>query len=73
MLVCHGWQNIGDDEATIVSMPSRLYDYDAPIVGICCGILLRPRQPFPTNGHAAPRVLRSLTADSNDNKRANGH
>jgi dTDP-4-dehydrorhamnose 3,5-epimerase len=28
--VYHGWQNIGDDEATIVSMPSRLYDYDAP-------------------------------------------
>jgi dTDP-4-dehydrorhamnose 3,5-epimerase len=28
--VYHGWQNIGDDEATIVSMPGRLYDYDAP-------------------------------------------
>ena len=28
--VYHGWQNIGDDEATIVSMPSQLYDYDAP-------------------------------------------
>jgi dTDP-4-dehydrorhamnose 3,5-epimerase len=28
--VYHGWQNIGDDEATIVSMPSRLYDYNAP-------------------------------------------
>src|SRR6185437_385465 len=28
--VYHGWQNIGDNEATIISMPSRLYDYDAP-------------------------------------------
>jgi dTDP-4-dehydrorhamnose 3,5-epimerase len=28
--VYHGWQNIGDDEATIVSMPSRLYHYEAP-------------------------------------------
>jgi dTDP-4-dehydrorhamnose 3,5-epimerase len=28
--VYHGWKNIGDDEAAIVSMPSRLYDYDAP-------------------------------------------
>jgi dTDP-4-dehydrorhamnose 3,5-epimerase len=28
--VYHGWKNIGDDEATIVSMPSRLYEYDKP-------------------------------------------
>lgn len=28
--VYHGWKNIGPDEATIVSMPSRLYDYDGP-------------------------------------------
>src|SRR4029078_12307800 len=28
--VYHGWQNIGNCEATIVSMPSRLYDYDTP-------------------------------------------
>jgi dTDP-4-dehydrorhamnose 3,5-epimerase len=28
--VYHGWKNIGDDEATIISMPSRLYDYEAP-------------------------------------------
>jgi dTDP-4-dehydrorhamnose 3,5-epimerase len=28
--VYHGWKNVGDDEATIISMPSRLYDYDAP-------------------------------------------
>lgn len=28
--VFHGWKNIGDDEATIVSMPSRLYDHDGP-------------------------------------------
>ena len=28
--VWHGWQNIGADEATIVSMPSQLYDYDGP-------------------------------------------
>jgi dTDP-4-dehydrorhamnose 3,5-epimerase len=28
--VYHGWQNIGDAEATIVSMPSQLYNYDAP-------------------------------------------
>jgi dTDP-4-dehydrorhamnose 3,5-epimerase len=28
--VYHGWKNIGGDEATIISMPSRLYDYDGP-------------------------------------------
>ena len=28
--VYHGWKNIGTDEATIVSMPSRLYDHDGP-------------------------------------------
>ena len=28
--VYHGWKNVGDDEAAIVSMPSQLYDYDAP-------------------------------------------
>jgi dTDP-4-dehydrorhamnose 3,5-epimerase len=28
--VYHGWKNVGDDEATIISMPSRLYEYDAP-------------------------------------------
>lgn len=28
--VYHGWQNVGDDEASIVSMPSRLYDYEGP-------------------------------------------
>jgi dTDP-4-dehydrorhamnose 3,5-epimerase len=28
--VYHGWKNIGDDEAAIVSMPSRLYEYDGP-------------------------------------------
>src|SRR5262249_50477496 len=28
--VYHGWKNVGDDEATIISMPSRLYDYEAP-------------------------------------------
>jgi dTDP-4-dehydrorhamnose 3,5-epimerase len=28
--VYHGWKNVGDDEATIVSMPSRLYEYDKP-------------------------------------------
>lgn len=28
--VYHGWKNVGDDEAGIVSMPSQLYDYDAP-------------------------------------------
>jgi dTDP-4-dehydrorhamnose 3,5-epimerase len=28
--VYHGWKNIGDDEATIISMPSSLYDHDAP-------------------------------------------
>src|SRR3954463_11775244 len=28
--VYHGWRNIGDDEAAVVSMPSRLYNYDAP-------------------------------------------
>jgi dTDP-4-dehydrorhamnose 3,5-epimerase len=28
--VYHGWQNIGPDEASIISMPSRLYDHDGP-------------------------------------------
>jgi dTDP-4-dehydrorhamnose 3,5-epimerase len=28
--VFHGWKNIGADEATIVSMPSQLYDHDGP-------------------------------------------
>jgi dTDP-4-dehydrorhamnose 3,5-epimerase len=28
--VFHGWKNVGADEATIVSMPSRLYDHDGP-------------------------------------------
>jgi len=29
-LVYHGWKNIGDDEAAIVSMPSCLYNHDQP-------------------------------------------
>lgn len=28
--IYHGWKNVGNDEATIVSMPSQLYDYDKP-------------------------------------------
>ena len=28
--VFHGWKNVGADEATIISMPSRLYDHDGP-------------------------------------------
>jgi dTDP-4-dehydrorhamnose 3,5-epimerase len=28
--IYHGWKNIGEDEATIISMPSRPYDYDSP-------------------------------------------
>lgn len=28
--VYHGWKNIGDDEAAIVSMPSELYDHSGP-------------------------------------------
>jgi dTDP-4-dehydrorhamnose 3,5-epimerase len=28
--VYHGWKNVGEDEATIVSMPSRLYDHEGP-------------------------------------------
>jgi dTDP-4-dehydrorhamnose 3,5-epimerase len=28
--VYHGWKNVGDTEALIVSMPSRLYDHDGP-------------------------------------------
>jgi dTDP-4-dehydrorhamnose 3,5-epimerase len=26
----HGWKNMGVDEATIVSMPNRLYDHEGP-------------------------------------------
>lgn len=28
--VYHGWKNIGDDEAAIISMPSCAYDHDQP-------------------------------------------
>jgi dTDP-4-dehydrorhamnose 3,5-epimerase len=28
--VYHGWKNIGEDEAAIISMPSQPYDYDDP-------------------------------------------
>jgi dTDP-4-dehydrorhamnose 3,5-epimerase len=28
--VYHGWKNVGDTEAAIISMPSRLYDHDGP-------------------------------------------
>jgi dTDP-4-dehydrorhamnose 3,5-epimerase len=28
--VYHGWKNVGPDEASIISMPSRLYDHDGP-------------------------------------------
>jgi len=28
--VFHGWKNIGENEATIVSMPSQLYNHDGP-------------------------------------------
>ena len=28
--VYHGWKNIGDDEATIVSMPSQVYQHEHP-------------------------------------------
>jgi len=28
--VYHGWKNVGDEEAMIVSMPSRQYDHDGP-------------------------------------------
>lgn len=26
----HGWKNLGTSEATIINMPDRMYDYDAP-------------------------------------------
>ncbi len=28
--VYHGWKNVGEEEAVIVSMPSRLYDHEGP-------------------------------------------
>jgi dTDP-4-dehydrorhamnose 3,5-epimerase len=28
--VYHGWKNVGADEATLVSMPSQLYDHNGP-------------------------------------------
>ncbi len=28
--IYHGWKNVGDAEAVIVSMPSQLYDHDGP-------------------------------------------
>ena len=26
----HGWKNIGNDEAVIINMPDRMYDYEQP-------------------------------------------
>lgn len=28
--IYHGWKNVGDTEAVIVSMPSQLYEYEGP-------------------------------------------
>lgn len=28
--IYHGWKNVGDTEAVIISMPSQLYDHDGP-------------------------------------------
>jgi len=48
--VFHGWKNIGDDEATIVSMPSFMTT-TVPIAGSCCGIPLPPERSSPMSGH----------------------
>jgi dTDP-4-dehydrorhamnose 3,5-epimerase len=44
--VYHGWKNIGADEATIVSMPSELYDHDGP-----------DRWELPWDSDAARRII----------------
>jgi dTDP-4-dehydrorhamnose 3,5-epimerase len=44
--VYHGWKNIGTDEATIVSMPSQLYDYDGP-----------DRWELPWDSEAAQKII----------------
>jgi dTDP-4-dehydrorhamnose 3,5-epimerase len=44
--VYHGWKNIGADEATIVSMPSELYNHDGP-----------DRWELPWDSDAARRII----------------
>jgi dTDP-4-dehydrorhamnose 3,5-epimerase len=44
--VYHGWKNVGADEATIVSMPSELYDHDGP-----------DRWELPWDSDAARRII----------------
>jgi dTDP-4-dehydrorhamnose 3,5-epimerase len=42
----HGWKNIGTDEATIISMPSQLYDHQGP-----------DRWELPWNSAEARRII----------------
>ena len=51
--IYHGWKNIGADEATIVSMPSQLYDHTAPIAGSCRGTQKTPEKSSRTDGHSS--------------------
>jgi dTDP-4-dehydrorhamnose 3,5-epimerase len=44
--VYHGWKNIGANEATIVSMPSELYNHDGP-----------DRWELPWDSDAARRII----------------
>ena len=44
--VYHGWKNIGPEEATIVSMPSELYNHDGP-----------DRWELPWDSDAARRII----------------
>ena len=44
--VYHGWKNIGDDEAVIVSLPSQLYDHDGP-----------DRWELPWDSEAAQKII----------------
>jgi dTDP-4-dehydrorhamnose 3,5-epimerase len=44
--IFHGWKNVGDDEATIISMPSQLYDHDSP-----------DRRELPWNSPAARKLI----------------
>jgi len=52
--VYHGWKNIGADEATIVSMPSELYNHDGPDRWECRGTPTPPDK-FRTNGRSSRR------------------
>jgi dTDP-4-dehydrorhamnose 3,5-epimerase len=61
--IYHGWKNVGADEATIVSMPSQLYDHDGPDA---VGLRGRPKNHPVPMAIAPGSVLRGSTLSSGD-------